>query len=414
MSSPSNLLQAVQTYQKSSLGALTNQNCFMDPRVANFKFKDFEKIEANLGSTVNLQLPFRYVTNPSLTATLQPTTERLASLTVDKSANTSTGWTAEQLIFNVDRYLDEISMGAAAELGAEIEGDIATCIPASTYRFFGDGVTAISSYGQLAFGLALQETYGVAKTDRVGILDPLTVSTVVNSGLSQFALDRNNTSAASWEVGRFKNTDWFESNFLPIHTAGASGQTWADGSGETLTFVSISSDGTQITFSGATNTAGYFLKDDLIEFTTDVRYLTFVGHKPSQSPVQVRVTADATSTGGNVTVNVYPALLTYDPNNPIATGNLSRALTTSDTARSFPSHQCGVIMAGKPMFVAMPRLPVTEPYACTSETDMDTGASLRAYSGYQFLQNTYANVLDCVWGKLLVPEYAMRVLIPLA
>lgn len=414
MSGTDNLLQTVQTYQKSALGALTNQNCFMDPRVANFKFENFDRIQANLGSTVNVQLPFRYVTHPSLTATAQPTTERLASLTINRPANTSTSWTAEELITNVDRFLPEISAGAATELGAEIEGDIGTVIPDSTYRFVGDGNTAISSFGQLAFFLAFQEVYGVAKTNRVGILDPISASTVVNSGLTQFVLDRNEKMANSWELGAFKGTEWFTSNLLPTHTAGYAGNTWANGAtGTTLTFVSISADGTQITFSGAGSQSDFFLKNDLLEFTTDIRYVTYTGHKPSQSTVQVRVTADADSSGGNVTVNVYPALLRFDANNPNAEANLTRALTTSDQAVSFPSHRCGLIMGGKPMFIAMPKLPMTQPFTSSNDSDPNTGASIRMYSGYQFPNNVYMNVLDCVWGKMLVPEYAMRVLIPL-
>ena len=387
----------------------------MDPRVANFKFKNFTDIEANLGSTVNIQLPFRYVTNPSLTATLQPTTERLASLVIDKAANTSTGWTAEQLIENVDRFLPDISMGRAAELGAEIEADIASCIPDYTYRFYGDGNTAISSYGQLALALASQEQYGVARTNRVGIFDPLTNVQVVNSGLNQFATDRNNEIANSWEVGEFKGCEWFESNLLPVHTAGFGGETWARGAtGITFTFASISPDGTQITFSGAGTQTGFFAKNDLIEFTSPtLRYVTFTGHKPSGASVQVRVVADADSSGGNVTVTVYPALKVYDPNNPIAEGNLNRAITTSDQAVAIPSHLCGLIMAGKPLYVAMPRLPNTDPFKCVSETDPDSGVSLRLYSGYQFLQNCYGQVTDCVWGKVLVPEYTMRLVIPI-
>lgn len=408
-----NLLVAVQTYQKSALGALTNQNCFMDPKVANFKFKNFNDLEANLGSTVNFDLPFRYVANNSLTPTVQGTTERLLSLTVDKSSNVSTGWTAEQLIFNIETRLKEIAMGTAAELGAVIEADIASVIPTQTYRFVGDGNTAITTFGQLDYFVEYFKTYGAVKTDFRGILDPLTKANVVNSGLNQFVMNRNEKMANNWDIGDFNGTSWFTSNLLPIHTAGYAGNTWANGAtGLTLTFVSISADGTQITFSGAGTQSKFFLQNDLLEFTTDVRFLTFVGHSPSASTVQVRVTADADSSGGNVTVNVFPALLPQDPSNKISGANLSRALNTSDTAVSIPTHRCGIIMSGMPLFIAMPRLPSTSPFTSSSIADPDTGAALRMYSGYQFLQNSYVNVVDCVWGKQLVPEQGIRVVIP--
>jgi hypothetical protein len=49
---PSNILQQVQTYQRSSLALLLNLCCHIS--TANTKFKDFDKIQANLGSTVTL------------------------------------------------------------------------------------------------------------------------------------------------------------------------------------------------------------------------------------------------------------------------------------------------------------------------------------------------------------------------
>lgn len=47
MTVPTNILQQVQTYQLSNLAYLQNLNCFV--ATANTKFKDFEKLTANLG-----------------------------------------------------------------------------------------------------------------------------------------------------------------------------------------------------------------------------------------------------------------------------------------------------------------------------------------------------------------------------
>ena len=52
-----NILQQVQTYQMSNLAYLQNLNAFI--ATSNTRFKDFDKIEANLGSTVTFDLPPR-------------------------------------------------------------------------------------------------------------------------------------------------------------------------------------------------------------------------------------------------------------------------------------------------------------------------------------------------------------------
>ena len=44
---PNNILQQVQTYQRSGLALLQNLCCHIS--TANTKFKDFDKIQANLG-----------------------------------------------------------------------------------------------------------------------------------------------------------------------------------------------------------------------------------------------------------------------------------------------------------------------------------------------------------------------------
>jgi hypothetical protein len=60
MAVPNNILQQVQTYQLSNLAYLQNLNCFV--ATANTKFKNFEKLTANLGDTVTFDLPPRFTT----------------------------------------------------------------------------------------------------------------------------------------------------------------------------------------------------------------------------------------------------------------------------------------------------------------------------------------------------------------
>ncbi len=47
MALPTNIFQTVQTYQKAELAYLENYNVFV--HTANTKFKDFNKLTANLG-----------------------------------------------------------------------------------------------------------------------------------------------------------------------------------------------------------------------------------------------------------------------------------------------------------------------------------------------------------------------------
>jgi hypothetical protein len=410
-----NILQQVQTYQMSNLAYLQNLNCFIS--TANTRFKDFDKIEANLGSTVTFDLPPRFVTANSLVAVFQPADQRVQSLSVSNAYNTSYVFSAEQFIFNVRDYMEKFGKAATEELGAAIEANVAQNCVTNTYRFYGNGLTPINSYQQLAQALAMFRNYGSAAGEAKGYLQDTAVPSIVNSGLQQFAQDRNNEIAMSWEVGDFSRCKWYQSNLLPIHIAGTEGQ-----NGTVLTVVSTTVNAanqvTAIEFSGTTagNDPASVLQYDKFQFNDGVagfnnmRYLTFTGHQPSANPVQFIATATAGSTGGShVTVSVYPPLQAAAGN----TQNLNQPILPGMQVSVLPSHRAGLITAGDPLFLGMPRLPTEVPFPTSSTTDPDTGVSLRMYYGSKFGENQRGMIHDVIWGSTLVPEYSMALIFPL-
>lgn len=410
-----NILQTVTTYNDSGLALLLNSFAFVS--TSNSKFKDFDRIEKNLGDTVEFDKPPRFTTTNSLVVSFQSAVQRVQTLTVDQQASTAYEFTAQQFIFNVRDYMDKFGKSAIAEIGTQVESNVAQLAETNTYRFYGDGVTPINSYGQLASALALFRNYGAAKDNTKGYLSDITFPAVVNSGLNQFALARNNREAMSWEIGNFSNCEWYQSNLLKTHTSGSEGE-----AGSTLTVVSVTKDAndaiTDIVFSGtsaasdADSVKAYdkFVFSDGVAGQADIRYLTFIGHKASQNPVQFRATADAASTGGSqVSVSIYPPLKASSGQDQ----NISREITAGMQATVLPSHRCGLIMAGNPLYLAVPRLPDEVPYPTAIAMDKDSGVSIRQYYGSLFGQNQRGMVHDIIWGSTLVDEYAMMVALPL-
>jgi hypothetical protein len=412
MAVPTNILQQVQTYQMSNLAYLQNLNCFV--ATANTKFKDFEKLTANLGDTVTFDLPPRFTVAQSLVATFQPADQRVETLTVDQSINVSYAFTAQQFIFNVEDYMDKFGKSAVQEMSAYIESNIAEVCVTSPYRFYGDGITQLNSYGQLAAALAMFRNYGAAKDNTKFYLSDIAQSAIVNTGLNQFVPRRNDEAANSWDIGNFDKAEFYISNLLPVHTAGTIGE-----DGTVLTVVSVVTDAagavTDIVFSGAGTDADAIKLYDKGQFVDGVsgqpnlRYLTFIGHKVSNNPVQFRVTADAASSAGNVTVSVYPPLQA----NPGNDQNLNYPIAAGMQVTFLPSHRAGVITSGNPLFLGMPMLPEEVPFPTANEIDPDTAVSLRMYYGSLFGQNQRGMIHDAIWGKRLVPEYSMSIILPL-
>jgi hypothetical protein len=407
MAVPNNILQQVQTYQESSLALLVNQNPWI--YLANKKFKNFENFTANLGSSVTFDLPPRFVSTPSLVADFQASQQRVQTLVVDQPASVSYAFTAEQFIFNVDDYMDVFGRSAIAELGATIGSNLALNAINHTYRCFGDGLTPINSYQQYAQALANYRNYGAPNSKATVYVDDVSIPSVVGSGLNQFVMNRNEDIANSWMLGDFSNAEFVSTNLLPIHLAGTVGN-----DAITLTVTALSGDGSTLTMSGAgASDPDALKKGDILTLTLGtpnaLKFLQFVGHKPSSQNVQVRVTADAASNGAGVVVaSIYPALIDIQTNPTDANANVNIPVITAEVT-ALPSHRAGLIYAGNPYFLAMPMLPDTDPFKSATANDPDTGASLRMYYGYQFGLNNYGFVNDCIWGSTLVDEYAMRI-----
>lgn len=413
MAVPDNILQQVQTYQMSGLGYLENLNCFIG--TANTKFKNFQDFPGQLGSTVTFDMPPRFITGQGLIVGFQSAAQEVITLTVDQAEHVAYAFTAQEFLFNVEDYMEKFGKGAMRELSAKIERNVAEVCVTEPFRFYGDGVTPINSYGQLASALAQFRNFGAVSTDTKFYLEDIAQSEIVNSGLNQFAQNRNNESAMSWEVGNFAQADFYISSLLPLHTAGSVGQ-----DALTLTVVSVVKNAAdqviQIVFSGAGASDADAVKQyDKFQFSDGVsglpnlRFRQWTGHGVSKCPVQFRATADAGSTGGGqVTVDIYPPLQASSGREQ----NLNVEIQVGMQVTALPNHRAGMITSGNPLFLGMPRLPDQTPFPTSAEADPDTGVSVRYYWGTQFGQNSQGFIHDAIWGKRCVPAYCMSIIFP--
>lgn len=444
MALPTNVLQQVQTYQESNLAYLQNLCCFVT--TANTKFKDFNNKTANLGDSISFDLPPRYNSANGLVVSFQGSQQRQQTLTCDQAGNVSYAFNEQDFIFNAREYMDKFGKSGMMELANKVEANVAlnatSSVPVYTlnssgqsipsgalhtesgpYRFYGDGVTAISSYQQLAQMIANFKNYGAVSSGIKVYLPDTIIPAIVGSGLAQFAPNRNNDIAMSWEVGSFGTppVEYYSSNLLPIHTAGNVGE-----DGTVLTLVSTNDptgvNVTQLTFSGATASDANAVKaGDLFQFKDNVsgqpnlRFVTFIGHTPCAQPVQFRATADASADGaGSVTVDVIACSGDVGlVSAPTANQNINNALAAGMQVTALPSHRAGLVVGGNALYLAMPALPATTPFPSSSKVDSDTGVSIRNYYGTLFGQNQQGYVNDCIWASTLVPEYSMRIAFPL-
>jgi hypothetical protein len=448
MATPTNILQTVQTYQRSGLAFLENLNCLIAD-VVNSKFKDFENFTANLGSSVSFDIPPRAVTNQGLVATFNPAVQLIKTLSVTQAVNSSIAFTAQERIFNVekegDEYINIFGEANIKEIANTIEIDLANQAQSGVvyqsgpnagqmqtdsgpFRFFGNGTTPINSYQQLAQMITNFKNWGSVTHGIKVILPDTAVPAIVGSGLNEFALKRNDDIAMSWFVGDFgfPPVKYYQSNLLPVHTSGTVGNGASTLGGGKLTVVSTNdptgANITQITFSGATaNDANAIFSGDMAQIVfgvsgqPNVYFNTYIGSAISGSPVQIRAVGNAgANSSGQVTVTLSSPLTT----SPVQRLNGAIQISTNIVAgmqfQFLPTHQCGLVVGGDAFYLAMPRLPDQAPYYTAAEYDESTGVSMRLTYGSQFGQNSTGWIYDAVWGSHLVSEFCMRIAFPLA
>ncbi len=409
---PSNILQQVITWNMADLEIFQNLACFV--ATANTKFKDPQNFPGNLGSSVSYETPPRFVSQEGLVANFQEIQQNARTLTVSQQQNISYAGTAQQIVFNnLEEYTTRLGNAAMAELASKVESDVASICEKYPYRFYGNGVTAISSAQQLAQMLANFRAYSTAPGDLKVYLDLQAVPAIVSSMQNQFTVDRNDENSMSWFVGDWDGVSYFQSNLLPVHIAGSAGV-----NATTLTVVSTNdptgNNITQITFSGATdNDVNAILQYDLMQFVgaNAPTFLTFTGHNASSLPVQVQATAQAAANGsGNVTVNIFPALCATAGN---MNQNLSTNIVAGMTVQVLPTHKCGLVVSDNAFYVAMPRLPDTTPFPSASAMDENTMVSVRLYYGVIPFQNVYGWTRDVIYGYDAVPQNLMRIAFPI-
>jgi hypothetical protein len=410
----SNNLVQVQTYQRSGLGALYNQNPWI--QTANKRFQNFQTMIGNLGTTVNFDLPPRMVGTPSLVANFEPAVQRLQPISVTQQFSVSYSFSAQQLIYNVEDYMEQFGLGAVVQIGNTVGASVAQNSETVPFRLFGDGRTAINSFQQYAQALANFRNFGDPGYPTCVYVDDVSMPAVVGSGLQQFVTGRNEEIANSWVMGSYSKAEFYTTNLLPVHMAGEFGQ----GAGVTLTISAISPDGTTITFTSSGGTQSQALAQyDILTLdpqgVAGLVFLQFTGYQPSAQKVQVSVQANAASVGGTVTATVYPPLVSGvdQPNNNAKNINLTLASLIGVTATVNGNHRCGLITGGQALYLAMPRLNDMDPFPTGNETDVKTGVTMRQYFGAQFGQNIQAMVHDVIWGSTAVPEYTMRIAYPL-
>ena len=449
MAVPNSTFQNVTLYEKSQLGYLCNLSALFltENRLLNTEFQYFNRdFRGNLGDTISFERKLRSRSQNSLIANEQGIEQLKQTLSVVNQISADFTYDDPSTIFNIQPgdILPESERSRLAEMATNLETYIYTEFSADAvvfnansanngqlvnpasgpYRFFANGwapgqasIPVWNNITQLSKAQVAFKNYGYAPENPVIIMPDISQPDIVASALNQFVMNRNEDWGNTYQVGAYAGFKVFISSLLNTHISGNVGN-----SGSILTVVSTNETNgviTEITFSGANpNDPNAIRISDKFQFymTNGFRFLRYVGHDLTILPVQVRSTANVTSTaGGLVTVPIFPAL---NFNTSDQAQNIPFNILAGLQAGVLPDHMAGIVMSGNPLFWANPRLNDKSPWTTRMITPNLDGEDLAVlelrhyYGSQQIGVNKNSSILDGIWGTTLVPENCMMLAFP--
>lgn len=392
------------------LDVLVN-TCVMASKISRAHENDFGKATGQVGDTVNVKKPPRFVVNDGedITNNIQDIQFKTVPITLDKFKNVAFAIGSKEMELELEDLENDVIRPAMAPLVNAIDYDCMTLYKKIYNESGTPGVSPASSQTflnaltKLANGGAPQD-----ETQIYSLISPGTNETMVPAlqGLfnAQSAISKQYMTG---KMGTALGQQFFQTQNVNTHVVGPLGGTPLVNGG-TQTGTSLITDG------WTAAAASRLLEGDVFTIGSGATGVYRVNPQSRQSTGELQqfvVRADGPSDGsGNLTLTIQPeiivsgALQTVDklpPDN--ATINVLGAASTSTPQnltfhRSFATLCMASLSAPKGVHMA------------ATKSDPKTGLSVSVVMDFNVLTRKYICRLDVCYGvSLLYPEYAVRV-----
>lgn len=396
-----NSILTINQITRESLRILHNNLHFA--KNVNRQYDDsFAKSGAKIGNTLRIRLPNQYTVRTGAALSAQDTEEESVSLSVSTQKGVDVTFTTEEMTMELDDFSQRILAPAMARLASEIDKDgLAQYV--NVYNAVGTaGTVPQSALVWLQAGAKLDD-FACPRDDMRAI--------TMSPGAQAFTVDalkglfqQSNAIAnqyADGEMGRALGFKWGMDQNVPSHTVGAHAGNTIEVNGSTL------EGATQIVCDGAPSSVTVYKKGDVItiEGVFSVNPETKIS---TGSLAQFVVTEDAVSVGADVTVKIFPALITTGAKQtvtalPANNADVTVIGATGATLKQNLAYHRDAFILGMADLI----LPGGVDMAGRSSKD---GMSIRMVRAYDINNDKLPARLDVLYGWLTArPELACRV-----
>lgn len=390
---PTEITREAQIILHQKLNFVSNINREYDDR--------FAKTGAKIGSTLQIRLPNQYTVRTGQTMNAQATTESKVDLTVATMKGVDLDFTSQDLTLSLDDFSERIIEPAMSVLASNIEADVLQTCTKSVYQLVGTAGTVPND--MLFFGQARQKLNEVLapKENRRVMVDSGTMAAMVDSMAAQFnkqgSLDKQYTEG--FIADRVNGFDWYENDSIFQLTTGTRDNTTP------LTNAVTAQTGTSLICDGFDATAT-IAKGDV--FTIAGVYAVHPETKQQYRHLQqFVVTADATCSGGAVTLSISPEIIASGATQNVSNGAANdKALTFVGNA----STTYGQNLAFHKDFATFVTADLELPKSAWAAREVKDGISMRIWRGDDITNSMHPCRIDVLYGFVVVrPQLAVRI-----
>jgi hypothetical protein len=368
---------------------------------------EFVQSGAKVGDTINLRLPQQYQTTKGQAFQQQAVTDRIVPVTLTDQANVGISFSSFQMTVDVDDYMGRYIEPAGVQLANTMDLDGLTRVAQQIYNVVGTpGTLATDNATYLAANTLLS---GLAcPPERFVITSPDQQAAITAANFALF--NPTNTIGDSFETGVYSSNTlgfrkWFWDQNVANHTNGNFIGTplvmGANQTGSTITIDGFSGGATvrvgdRFTMGASAITAA----------STGVFFVNPQNYQGLRSLGTFVVTAPATESGGAMTINISPSIITAGQLQSVTASPVDNAVVTFIGAASAVGQQA-IAWTKQAAVMVMADLVMPEGGAIGERiSSKPLGFALRFVKQFNILSDQNLARVDCLYGwRAYRPEW---------
>lgn len=356
-----------------------------------------------VGDTIRIRRPADFTVRTGAVVDIQDVIEGRTTLTVDQQLGVDFKFTSTELTLSMNQLAERVIKPAMSNIVNTITSDVLTQMYRGTYNWVGTPGQTINSFADFAKGPERLDEMAVPMSDRTAVLSPADHWAMLGSQTALYIQDAAKGAYRSGSLGEIGGVNTLMSQVVPSFTAGTRDNTTplVNGASQEVSYDTAKNTWTQSLICDGFDASATLKAGDI--FTIDAVKMVNPKTKVSTGiDQQFVVTADATCSGGAVTLTISPPIIVSGPHQTVDTGGANlddNALTFIGTAST--AYKQNMVYHKNAMALAV--VPMEMPQGVKDGArESYKGFSVRVIPGYDFVNDISRWRLDILYGRRLI------------